>query len=85
MSEIKVYGADWCSMTRRTREHLGSVGVEYDYINIEQDPEAREWVKKQNGGKEKKPTVQIQERVLAEPSNEELDRELAAAGLTLRS
>ena len=68
-------------MTTRTREHLRSVGVEYDYIDIEKDRKAREWVKEQNGGKEKKPTVRIHDRVLAEPSNGELDRELAAAGL----
>ena len=52
-------------------EHLRSLGVDYEYINIEQDPAAREWVKKQNGGKEKKPTVKIQE----------LDQELAATGM----
>jgi len=71
MSEIKVYGADWCSMTRGRLEHLRSLGVDYEYINIEQDPAAREWVKKQNGGKEKKPTVKIQDR----------DQELAATGM----
>jgi mycoredoxin len=81
MSEIKVYGADWCSMTRRTLEHLNSIGVGYDYIDIEQDPAAREWVKKQNDGKERKPTVKIQDRVIAEPSDKDLDQELAAAGL----
>jgi mycoredoxin len=81
MSEIKVYGADWCSMTRRTLEHLNSIGVGYDYIDIEQDPAAREWVKKQNDGKERKPTVKIQDRVIAEPSAKDLDQELAAAGL----
>jgi glutaredoxin len=81
MSAVKVYGADWCSMTTRTREHPRSVGVEYDYIDIEKERETRQWVKEQNGGKEQKPTVQIHDPVLAEPSNGELDRELAAAGL----
>src|SRR4051812_44206890 len=45
MPNVKVFGADWCPMTMRTLEHLKNRGVEYDYINIEKDPHACEWVK----------------------------------------
>jgi hypothetical protein len=34
-------------------------------------------VKAQNGGKEKKPTIDIEGRILAEPTNKELDAALA--------
>ncbi|HEY0320881.1 MAG TPA: glutaredoxin family protein [Pyrinomonadaceae bacterium] len=76
MSKIKVYGADWCGDTKRTLRHLDELGVDYDYINIEQDEEAARWVREQNEGKERKPTVQINGRVLSEPGNEELDAAL---------
>lgn len=73
MSHIKVYGADWCEDTQEARRHLNSLGVDYDYINIEQDEEARRWVREQNDGRERKPTILIGERVLSVPSNEELE------------
>ncbi len=78
MAKIKVYGADWCSMTRRTLEHLKERGIEYQYIDIDKDREAAKWVADQNGGREKKPTLNIEGEVLSEPSNHELDRVLAA-------
>src|SRR4051794_12114177 len=81
MSQVKVYGADWCGMTRRTLSHLDSVGVDYDYINVDEDAQAAEWVKQQNNGKEKKPTIDIAGQVLTTPDNEELDEALRAQNL----
>jgi mycoredoxin len=78
---VEVYGADWCGDTRRTRRHLERLGVAYQYINVEDDPQASAWVKQQNNGKERKPTVKIGEQVLAEPSNEELEETLRQEGL----
>jgi len=80
MAGVKVYGADWCSLTQDALEFLDRVGVDYQYINIEEDPQAREWVKQQNDGKEKKPTIDVGGRVLAEPSDEELEEALTAFG-----
>lgn len=77
MKTVKVYGADWCPMTRRSLDHLRLLQIPFDYIDIEKDPAASEWVKRQNQGKELKPTIDIDGRVLAEPSNEELDAALA--------
>jgi thioredoxin reductase (NADPH) len=82
MSEIKVYGADWCPLTTRTRRHLEEVGVAYDYINIDNDRESAVWVAAQNDGKEKKPTLDVAGVVLSTPTNAELDEVLRAKGLT---
>jgi glutaredoxin len=79
MARIKVYGADWCPMTQGTIAHLREKDVDFDFIDIEADPEAKEWVKRHNGGKEKKPTVDVAGKILSEPTNEELDRVLARA------
>jgi mycoredoxin len=54
------------------------MGVEYEYVDVEKDAEASKWVKEQNGGKEKKPTLLIDGEVLTTPSDEELDERLAA-------
>jgi glutaredoxin len=83
MSDVKVYGADWCEDTARTREHLESVGIPYQYINVEKDEAARDWVKRQNDGKQKTPTVDVKGKIiLSEPSDAELDIALRKNGLT---
>jgi glutaredoxin len=84
MADIKVYGADWCSMTRRTRVHLDRRHIPYEYVDIDEDRSAASWVAAQNGGKEKKPTVDVAGYVLSEPSNEELDRVLREKGFGLQ-
>ncbi len=81
MAQVTVYGADWCSMTRTALQHLDQLGVEYKYIDIDDDRESAKWVAKQNNGKEKKPTIDVDGEVLSTPSNRELDSALREKGL----
>ncbi|HYP07557.1 MAG TPA: glutaredoxin family protein [Bryobacteraceae bacterium] len=76
MEKVKVYGADWCGPTRRLMMHLDDLGVAYDYIDVEHDEAASQWVKDQNGGKEKKPTVDIGGKILTSPSMQKLEEVL---------
>lgn len=76
MSKVEVYGADWCGDTQRTLRQLDRLGVAYDYIDVEQDEQASAWVKQQNDGKERKPTLKIGEQVLSVPSSQELESTL---------
>jgi len=69
---VKVYGADWCHMTTDTLNCLKRLGVEYEYVDIERDKQAAAWVRAQNDGKEKKPTLDIEGTVLTEPDDDEL-------------
>lgn len=78
---VKVYGADWCEDTRHAREYLDRLGVQYQYVNVEQDESAAAWVREQNGGKERKPTVDIAGQVLSVPSDHELTSALRERGL----
>jgi glutaredoxin len=73
---IKVYGADWCGDTKRTLKYLDNLNINYDYVDIEKDESASEWVKSQNNGKELKPTLVIGSQVLSVPSEGELDAAL---------
>jgi len=43
---------------------------------VENDREASDWVKQQNNGKEIKPTLDVDGKVLSEPTNRELDAAL---------
>jgi thioredoxin reductase (NADPH) len=76
MDKVRVYGADWCGDTKRALQQLDDLGVAYDYINVEQDKKASEWVKSQNNGKELKPTIKVGDRVLSTPDSQELERVL---------
>ena len=78
---ITVFGTDWCGDTVRSRRHLQSLGIDYRYVNIEQDPEALEWVKRQNDGTRKMPTIDVGGLVLSVPSDGELDTALRRQGM----
>jgi glutaredoxin len=78
---VKVYGADWCGDTRSTLAFLDRVGVVYEYVNVEEDASAAEWVKERNDGKERKPTVDVAGQVLSVPSDHELTAALREKGL----
>jgi mycoredoxin len=78
---VKVYGADWCEDTRHAREYLDRLGVQYQYVDVEQDEAAAAWVRGQNGGKERKPTVDIAGQVLTVPTDHELTSALRERGL----
>lgn len=78
---VKVYGADWCGDTKRTLNYLDALEIDYEYINVEQDKTASDWVKSQNDGKERKPTVRVGEKVLSVPGENELNSALKQEGL----
>lgn len=81
VNKVIVYGADWCGDTQRTLQHLDSLGIAHEYIDVERDQQASEWVKQQNGGKERKPTLKIGTRVLSVPDPLELEEALVSVGL----
>lgn len=79
MEKITVYATTWCSDCRLARHVLESKSVDYDWINIEGDPEAAALVMKLNGGFSSVPTILFPDgRVLVEPSKRELEAALAA-------
>lgn len=78
---VAVYGTDWCPLTRALRNWLDTLGVRFDYHNIERDPEAERAVIEMNGGKRKFPMVKVDDVVMKNPSLEELNKALARHGL----
>jgi len=81
MNPIKVYGAGWCEDTTATRNQLDSLGVQYQYIDVDADAGAKAWIKEQNGGKQQTPTLDIGGRILIEPDERELEEALRGTGL----
>jgi mycoredoxin len=81
MRDVQVFGTDRCEDTQETRDHLELLGVPYDYIDVDRDAQAAAWVKDQNGGKLRTPTVRVGRRVLSVPDDVELERELRDVGV----
>lgn len=77
---VIMYGADWCPDCRKSKSFLDAQGVNYQYIDIDQNEWAIPIITEINGGKRKIPTLIINEGItLTEPDNEQLAQVL---GLT---
>ena len=83
MADITVYGAPWCPDCRRSKQFLAEQRLQYDWVDIDQDPIGAALVRHKNDGRQIIPTIVFADgSFLAEPSNDELARKL---GLTLKA
>ena len=83
-SKIIVYGHPFCPMVNPVLNMLESNEVEFDYINIHQDLEARERVRDINNGNESVPTLVFPDgSTLTEPNSGQLRAKLEEAGHTV--
>lgn len=74
---IRMYGANWCPDCRRAKTFFGEQRVHYDYIDIEQQPEAIAEVERLNNGMRSIPTIIFPDgSILVEPSNAQLAQQL---------
>ena len=69
---IVVYGASWCRHTLKTRRFLNREGIPYRYVDVEEDQGAAERVRLWNRGYLSTPTLDIDGRIVTEPSEEDL-------------
>ncbi len=66
---ITVYSTAWCGYCHRLTRQLDREGVTYEYVDIEQDPAAADFVMKVNGGTQTVPTVVFEDgTALTNPS-----------------
>ncbi len=76
-STIQLYGAYWCPDCRRSKQFLGEQQMAYEWIDIEQDADAEQFVIEKNNGKRIIPTIVFEDgSFLVEPSNAELAQKL---------
>ena len=75
--KIIVYSAVWCRDCKRAKKFFGEHRIQYENIDIEQNPEAVEIVKKLNNGMRSVPTILFPDgSILVEPSNAQLAEKL---------
>ena len=79
MSEdaIVVYGTAWCGDCRRAKKLLERRGIDYAWVDGEEQKGAKEEMLRLNGGDRRVPTLLFPDgSVLVEPSNAELGAKL---------
>lgn len=74
--KIVLYGADWCPDCRRAKRYLQDNKMNFQFVDVDKDESATYFVISHNKGKRIIPTILIDDKVFANPSNDVLNKEL---------
>ena len=78
---LTMFGADWCSDCRRTKRQLESLGVAFDYVDLDAQPAAAE-VAREISGRTNIPVVVYPDATHhVEPSNADVEEKLRELAL----
>jgi mycoredoxin len=76
-ARIVLYGTVWCSSTWFVRSFLDERQIPYQWVDIDQDPQAAAYVEEINKGYRSVPTIIFSDgSILVEPAQSELERKL---------
>jgi mycoredoxin len=78
---VTVYGRQWCGISQMVRRYLDRIGVPYEYVDLDRDPNAESRLAWLTGGRVRSPMVQIRDEMLVQPSVQEVARALARRGV----
>ena len=85
-SFIMVYGAVWCPDCKHAKQFFGEQRVQYNNVDIDEDPRSIAFVEKINDGKRIIPTIIFPDgEILVEPSNAQLAQKLGLKTSAQRS
>ncbi len=78
---IRMYGADWCRDCIRTKRQLDELGIDYQYINLVDTPDAAEDARKISGRTNIPVVVYPDGAHQVEPTNLEVEAKLRELNL----
>ncbi|MBI4034643.1 glutaredoxin family protein [Candidatus Saccharibacteria bacterium] len=79
-SQITIYGAEWCPPCHIAKDYLKNIGLEYKYVNIDEDREAGMAIVQKTGWRAV-PIIQVGDQYLLGFERAKLDEVLRAAKL----
>lgn len=80
-AQFTMYSTPWCGYCHRLKSQLGRESIEFDMVDIEEQPEAAEIVERVNNGNRTVPTLLFADgSALTNPSVAQIKEKLAAAG-----
>jgi mycoredoxin len=80
-TDVVVYGRRWCALSQMLRRHLYRLGVPYEYVDLDANPQIEARLEWMAGGHVHTPVVSIGGRLLVQPSNSEVEWALSRAGV----
>lgn len=81
MANVTLYTTSWCPFCQRLKKALDRTDTPYDEIDIEDNPEAAEWVASVNDGNQVVPTVKFSDgTVETNPAASAVRRKLEELG-----
>jgi len=76
--KIFMYGTSWCGDTRRARRFFDEEKIDYEWVDIDQDDSAADFVKSVANGYRSVPTIVFPDgTILVEPSTSQLREKLS--------
>jgi mycoredoxin len=75
-----MYGAQWCGDCRRSKSLLDTLGIDYNYVDLEEKPEAADEAQSISGRKNIPLIVFPDGTHQVEPSDSDLHAKLQALG-----
>ena len=79
--EVVVYGSNWCPFTVRALKWLEAWKVDYQWIEVDDDPAAEKQIADWNDGRAIRPTLDIGGAIFVNPEQSILKTELESRGL----
>ncbi|MFC4335484.1 mycoredoxin [Salininema proteolyticum] len=74
---VEMFSTTWCAYCKRLKVAMDRAGIAYKETNIEEDPEAADWVMNANGGNQTVPTLRFEDgSALTNPSIGEVKAKL---------
>lgn len=80
-STLTMFGAEWCGDCRRTKKQLDELGVAYEYVDLEAQPEAAEIAREISGRTNIPVVVYPYSSHHVEPSNADVETKLRELAL----
>jgi glutaredoxin len=65
VESIRLYTTRWCADCRRAKQFLKERGVQYEEVDVDEDPDAEELILRVNEGRRKIPTIEVAGRYFA--------------------
>nr|CAA9328963.1 MAG: Mycoredoxin [uncultured Nocardioidaceae bacterium] len=78
-AQFTMYSTPWCGYCHRLKSQLDRAGIEFDVVDIEQQPDAAEVVERVNNGNQTVPTLVFADgTAMTNPSLSQVKAQLAS-------
>lgn len=78
MPDVRMYSTVWCGYCRRLKRQMAETGIRFEEIDLDEEPGHGERIALATGGNRTVPTVEVDGRLLVNPSLDDVKEALSA-------